>query len=179
LVRFPEYSAGNWCVFFVHPANFTSAWRMYSTFLSLKERWFDSRNTNLIGISNEPVGQHEWSDKMRRYLGIYLKTPVIEDLDFSIATRYGMASRRRLHLPQFNRLGYIIDPAGIIRLIIQNPLPSIENAIIDLEHELDRLQGIISPPPPERPREVPEVSDVTSDYRPRPAYFSKKSLIRN
>ena len=43
LVRFPEFSKGYWCIFFAHPANFTSAWRMYSNFLAMKERWLNER----------------------------------------------------------------------------------------------------------------------------------------
>lgn len=185
LTRFPDYCAGCWCIFFAHPANFTSAWRMYSTFLALKERWFNARNTKLLALSNEPVRQNDWSDKVRRYIGIYLKAPVIEDLDFSLANLYGMASGRRKQAG-FDRLAIIIDPEGAIRLILHNPLPSIENAIIDLEHQLDLLQGKCEVPvenPVFKPLHLSEIEEKADandkEYKPKPAYFRRNKINPN
>ena len=181
---FPEFSTGCWCVFFAHPANFTSAWTMYSSYLALKERWFTDRNTKLLALSNEPLRQNnDWHGKMSRYIGIYWKAPIVEDPDFTISNLYGMASGRR-HLPGFDRLIFIIDPQGIIRMIIQRPLPSIENAIIDLERELDRLQGVYIEPalPVLEPHQLPSISetpDVPRNSKPKPAYFSRKKLNLN
>ena len=181
LVRFPQYSAGCWCIIFAHPANFTSAWEMFSAFLAMKERWLNERNTKVIGLSNVSIGQNDWSKKARRYIGIYLKGPVIEDLDCKIAKVYGLASARR-PLPGCNRLALVIDPEGIIRLIIRRPLmPNIESALVDIERELNRLQG-----QPELPAETVEpttaleVSDaVGEEYRVKPAHFAKKKLSSN
>jgi len=184
LVRFPEFSKGRWCIFFAHPANFTSAWRMYSNFLELKERWLNERNTKLLVLSNETIRHNDWSDIVRRYIGIFLKAPVIEDPDFRIANLYGMASGRRLH-PPFDRLLYIIDPDGIIRLILHRPLASIQNAINELEKELTRLQDNTSAGNPNASAtplellETTEQSDATDGYKPRPAYFQNKGIILN
>lgn len=184
LVNFPEYSAGHWCIFFAHPANFTAAWTMYSTFLALKERWFNSRNTKLLALSNEPLRLDDWSGKVRRYIGIYLGAPVVEDLDFTIAHQYGMASGRR-RLPGHDRLAFIIDPEGVIRLIVDNLQPSIEFAILNLEHELNRLQGKVvdldSNPDDalEALLEVNDLSDAVPNYQTRPAYFRKDKFNPN
>jgi alkyl hydroperoxide reductase subunit AhpC len=191
IVRFPAYSKGCWCIFFAHPANFTSAWTMYSTFLSLKERWFNSRNTKLIALSNERLQrQSDWSEKVRRYIGIYLGAPVIEDLDFSIASRYGMATGRRKQNDN-NRVAFIIDPEGIIRLIVDDQQPSIDHAILNLEQELDRLQGKVTTPSvhevnmSKRSNEsaivfdVPEQCDATPNYKLKPAYFKKDKINPN
>jgi alkyl hydroperoxide reductase subunit AhpC len=157
---------------------------MYSTFLALKERWFAARNTRLVALSNEDIRLNDWSDKVRRYIGIYLKAPVIEDLDFSIADRFGMASGRRKQ-PGFDRLAFIIDPDGIIRLIMHNPLPSIENAVLELEKELDRLQGNVPVPAETTPAhtleslDIPEKSDAVEEYKPKPAYFKRNRQNQN
>ena len=143
-IRFPEYSAGQWCIIFAHPANFSSAWEMFSTFVAMKERWLSERNIKVIGIANVTVEQNDWAQKASRFVGIYLRGPVVEDLDCSIAKRYGIASARR-PLPDCNRLALVIDPQGIIRLIIQRPLmPSIESALSNIEIE-----------PPSRPCQGP------------------------
>ncbi len=180
LVKFPEYSEGCWCIFFAHPANFTSAWAMFSAFLAMKERWLNERNTKVLALSNESLRSNsDWSDKARRFIGIYLKAPVIEDLDFQIANVFGLASGRR---PQqgCDRLALIIDPEGIIRLIIHRPLPNIESALLDIERELDRLQGKIVAVPALEMVEVLEQSDAAGlKYKPKPAHFSKKKLSQN
>ncbi len=172
-VRFPEYSTGYWCVFFAHPANFTSAWTVFSAFLAMKERSLLERNTKVLALSNEPVRQNEWSDKARRYIGIYLKAPVIEDLDFRIARQYGLASGRRPQ-PGCDRLALIIDPQGIIRMIIHRPLPNIERALSELETAFERLRSNLEPepPPPPPPLVVYEKPDFTEQpYITNPAYF--------
>jgi peroxiredoxin (alkyl hydroperoxide reductase subunit C) len=182
LLRFPEYSEGCWCIFFAHPANFTSAWTMFSAFLAMKERWLNERNTKVLALSNESLRpNNQWADKARRFIGIYLKAPVIEDLDFHIAKLYGLASGRR---PQSgcDRLALIIDPEGIVRLIIHRPLPNIESALIDIERELDRLQGKTVEDVRDHfdPRDVVEQLDTTDKfYKPEPAYFSKTKINPN
>jgi peroxiredoxin (alkyl hydroperoxide reductase subunit C) len=183
VVHFPDYSDGCWCIFFAHPANFTSAWTMFSAFLAMKERWLNERNTKVLALSNESLRpNNDWSDKARRFIGIYLKAPVIEDLDFRIAKMYGLASGRR---PQqgCDRLAVIIDPEGIVRLIIHRPLPNIESALLDIERELDRLQGKIvdeNVAPTLELEEVSEQSDAQSlDYKTKPAHFPRKKFFHN
>jgi alkyl hydroperoxide reductase subunit AhpC len=183
VLKFPEYSAGSWCIFFAHPANFTSAWTMFSAFLAMKERWLNERNTKVLALTNEPLRQNnQWADKARRYIGIYLKAPVIEDLDFSIARQFGLASGRRPQ-PGCDRLALIIDPQGIVRLIIHRPLPNIESALMEIELELNRLQGNLTRQeelPVEAPMQVAELSDaVDIHYKAEPAYFVKKKIFPN
>ncbi|HAD13013.1 MAG TPA: hypothetical protein DCF33_11330 [Saprospirales bacterium] len=182
-LRFPDYTAGSWCIFFAHPANFTSAWTMFSAFLAMKERWLNERNTKVLALTNESLRQNnQWADKARRYIGIYLKAPVIEDLDFQIAKKFGLASARRPQ-PGCDRLALIIDPQGIVRMIIHRPLPNIENALLEIEMELDRLQGKVtgqSTPQQPPPIQVEELSDATNEnYKTDPAYFSRKKFFPN
>lgn len=183
LVHFPSYNQGGWCIFFAHPANFTSAWTMFSAFLAMKERWLNERNTKVLALSNESLRpNNDWSDKARRFIGIYLKAPVIEDLDFHIARMYGLASGRR---PQAgcDRLAVVVDPEGIIRLIIHRPLPNIESALLDIEKELDRLQGNLADANESGALSlvvVDEQSDAAGElYAPRPAHFPRKKFFHN
>jgi alkyl hydroperoxide reductase subunit AhpC len=182
-IEFPAYSAGQWCIFFAHPANFTSAWTMYSTFLAFKERWFDARNTKMVALTTQPIRHDDWSGKMRRYLGIYLGAPVIEDLDGSIAQQYGMASGRKRQ-PEHDRLAFIIDPEGIIRLILDNLEPSIEHAITQLERELDRLQNktttdLVATVMDLSYEYVAEECDPSVGYAYKPAYFRRDKINPN
>lgn len=182
LVRFPEYSQGFWCVFFAHPVNFTSTWEMFSAYLAMKERWLDERNTKVLALANEALRpSNYWADTARRFLGIYLKGPVIEDLDFQIARQYGLASARRPQ-PGCDRLALIIDPVGVVRLIIHRPLLNIEAALLEIEQELDRLQGKTAPPSAPRPGTmgVDETPDaIGRAYQTDPAYFLQKDFHLN
>lgn len=184
-IRFPEMCKGQWCIFFAHPANFTSAWRMYSTLMALKERWVTERNTKLIALSTEPIRQFDWSDKVRRYIGIFLHAQVIEDTDLEVANLYGMASGRR-KLAGNDRLAFFIDPEGVIRLILHRPLKSIELAMLDLEKQLDILQGNLAREAAmERSEENNSLTLETPDFdaeifkKPKPAYFTKKDYNFN
>lgn len=155
---------------------------MYSTFLALKERWFNTRNTKLLTISVEPVRQTDWSDRVRRYLGMYMKSPVVEDLDCRISNQYGLDSLARRH-SDFNRLAYIIDPFGVIRMIIYNPLPSIETALAEVERALDQLQGK-APQAPENKQPFPQIVEqpdaaAATDFKFKPAYFGKNKMNPN
>lgn len=183
VVRFPEFSKGSWCVFFAHPVNFTSAWRMYSNFLAMKERWLHERNTRLLVLTNESARQSGWSDVVRRYIGIFLKAPVIEDSDNRISALYGLSPGRRI-VPPNHRLLYIIDPEGVIRLIVNRPLASLQTSMAYLEAELDRLQGRIAaavetPVAPPVAISVPEQVDSQAGYKPKPAYFRQSRIILN
>lgn len=182
-VSFPAYSAGCWCIFFAHPANFTSAWTMFSAFLALKERWLTERNTRILALANEPIRTNNFSDKAKRYLGIYLKAPVIEDLDYTIANMYGMASTRRPR-PGCDRLAYVIDPEGCIRMIITRPLlPNIESALEEIQKKIERLQKNIEDHQEDALAlkfESIEQSDALAEvYKPKPAHFSKKNIYPN
>ena len=187
LIQFPDYSAGHWCILFAHPANFTTAWQMFSVFLSKKEGWLDERNTKVIGLTNVPFRQNDWTQKAQRYVGIYLKGPVIEDLNCRIAKLYGIASGRR-PLPGCDRLALIVDPNGIIRLIIHRPLPNIEEALLEIEQKLEQLQGSPTPDQPSSasdatifaPGGTIERPDSAGDiYTVKPAYFPRKNLPDN
>lgn len=182
-LQFPNYSAGNWCILFAHPANFTTAWQMFSVFLSKKEMWLAERDIKVIGLTNVPFRQNDWTQIAQRYIGIYLKGPVIEDMNCKIAKMYGIASGRR-PLPGCDRLALVIDPEGIIQLIIHRPLPNIEEALLEIEQKLEQLRGFS---PPVEPSAASDAADGTAErpdsngtsYKLKPAYFPKKNLPDN
>lgn len=186
-VAFPgHFGDGNWTIFFAHPANFTGAWVMYSTFLALKEKYFTDRNCKLLGLfsqPNVPDAEGTWAEKARRYLGIYLKAPVVDDADLKIAGIYGMVIGR-LRQSGHDRVAYVIDPGGIIRGIISGPF-TLQSVVDDLEKTINRLQGINEPEPlPIDPKSLIEMQEKADQvhsgfYKTKPAYFPKKELGAN
>ncbi|MEY3238802.1 MAG: hypothetical protein RIR11_240 [Bacteroidota bacterium] len=186
MVGCPSFIEGHWSIIFAHPANFSSAWTMYSTFLSMKERWFVDRNTKLLAICNEPLGQSEFTELVRRYIGIFLKAPVVEDLDYRVAHILGIASGRKKHI-EHDRIAYVVDPECVVRLILYNHLkPTVEHAILQLTTALDNLQRNIDPLVSiELPLETAgilknnEQSDLIDNYKPKPAYFRRDKINPN
>ncbi len=186
-ISFPGlFGEGNWVIFFSHPANFTGAWVMYSTFLALKEKYFTDRNCKLLGLfshSSTPDAEGTWADKMRRYLGIYLKAHVVDDIDLKIASAYGMVIGR-MRPSGHDRVAYVIDPSGVIRAIVSGPF-TLHSVVGDLERAIDRLQGLAVPEAETIAQnslvDVPEKPDgsVSELYKSRPAYFPKKELGAN
>jgi alkyl hydroperoxide reductase subunit AhpC len=88
--------------------------------------------------------------------------------------------------PEFNRLAYIIDPEGVIRMIVYNPLPSIETALTEVEHALDRLQGkeLEKENLPANAGELPQIAEQpdapeVDEYKLKPAYFGKNKINLN
>jgi peroxiredoxin 2/4 len=183
-INFPtEFGDGNWTIFFAHPANFTGAWVMYSTFLALKEKYFNDRNCKLLGLCTEqlaPDSEGTWAEKVKRYVGIYLKSPVVEDKNRQIAKLYGMVSGR-INTNGHDRVAFVIDANGIIRGIISGPF-TLQSVVSDLEKTFNRLQGLalpeIAPPDPRFLQEMQEKPDgqPTIPYRSKPAHFPKKEL---
>jgi peroxiredoxin 2/4 len=180
-ITFPDYAHGQWCILFAHPSNFSSAWMMFNAFMVLKERWFDERNTKLIGLASTQIRPDEWTDKMRRYIDIYLKAPVILDTEKSIAQMYGLSVGRKMQ-PDHNRVAFIIDPEGIIRLIVKRPIDGIHSAIHQLELELNRLQGKLDMDGPIPCTDIATKQGGIDTAHPeaiRPTYFDFDSLNQN
>jgi peroxiredoxin 2/4 len=186
LVSFPSYIEGHWAIVFAHPANFFSAWNMYSTFISLKERWFLDRKTRLLAVCNEPLGNDRFTEKVRRYIEIYLKAPVVEDLDYRVANILGIASGRKLH-PEHDRVAYVVDPQGVVRLILYNHLKptvevavsQLENALDCLQRDIDPLQSVEFPIDPTALLALSEKRDGNGRYTLRPAYFGLNKVHPN
>ncbi len=184
VVLFPRDWAGKWVILFAHPSNFTSAWLMYSTFLALKERHFDGRNAKLLGICSERPADGSMAEKAKRYIGIFLKGPVIEDPDRVISQLFGLASWRNRQ-PGHDRAAYIVGPDGTIRHIISSPF-TLQSVAEDLEKNLDDLQGLTKKsdavqPDPRLLIDSQERADglKNESYLPSAAHFSKKEFGLN
>ncbi len=152
---------------------------MYSGYLAQKERCLQERNTRLLMLSNQTVAGELWKDVVSRYLSFHFKAPIIEDTDNSIADLYGMSPSQRITPPN-HRILYIVDPEGVIRLIVCRPLPSMLQSLNHIENELERLQvaylkaaenQTIAPPPPHHALPEERLDEGMDRQKLRPAYL--------
>lgn len=124
-IHFPKDFKGKWVVFFSHPADFTPVCTTeFITFASMSEE-FKALNTELVGLSIDGIHSHiAWLRKINElkwngHENIEVKFPLIADLKMDVARKYGMMQSQSD--TSAVRAVFVIDPKGIIRLIMYYP----------------------------------------------------------
>ena len=138
-IRFSDWAAGSWVVFFSHPKDFTP---VCTTELGeaarLKPEW-DKRNVKVIGLSVDGLDRHDaWAEDIRETQGHALNFPMIADPSKHVSNLYGM-----IH-PEADpsitvRTVYVIDPARKVRLTLTYP-PSTGRNFHEVLRVIDSLQ---------------------------------------
>ncbi|MCG3109466.1 Peroxiredoxin [Metallosphaera sp. J1] len=120
-MKLPEVFSGKWFVIFSHPGDFTPV--CTTEFYSFAKRYqeFKNLNTELIGLSVDSNISHiEWVNWIEQNLKIEIPFPIIADPMGNVAKKLGM-----LHAESSTatvRAVFIVDPKGIVRLIMYYPL---------------------------------------------------------
>lgn len=115
----PDDLAGKWFVLFSHPADFTPV--CTTEFIAFQKRREDFKKLNceLIGLSVDQVFSHmKWTEWIREKMGVEIKFPIIADTG-EVADLLGM-----IHPGKGSntvRAVFIVDPSGIIRLMLYYP----------------------------------------------------------
>lgn len=116
----PKDYAGKWLVLFSHPADFTPV--CTTEFVSFAKNYdkFQKLNAELLGLSIDQVFSHiKWVEWIENELKVEIPFPIIADDLGKVAMKMGM-----LHPgggAKTVRAVFIIDPEGIIRLILYYP----------------------------------------------------------
>lgn len=101
--------------------------------------YFKERNAHLLGLSVDSNPSHlAWMYDIYLRTGIKIPFPIIADRNGTIARKYGMISND-ISNTQTVRNVYIIDPEGIIRLILIYPM-NIGRCIPEILRSLEALQ---------------------------------------
>ncbi|MBQ3059727.1 MAG: peroxiredoxin [Desulfovibrio sp.] len=119
-ISLPEDSRGKWLVLFSHPADFTPVCTTEFVAFQKRIKEFEALNTMLVGLSIDQVFAHlKWMQWIEEKLGVAIEFPVIADDRGNIAEQLGM-----LHEGKGSntvRAVFIVDPEGILRLMIYYP----------------------------------------------------------
>lgn len=100
---------------------------------------FQGLNTNLLGLSIDSNSSHlAWIYNIYCKTGIRIPFPVIADRSGEISRKYGMISNL-VNTTETVRNVYIIDPNGIIRLILIYPL-NVGRCIPEIIRAVEALQ---------------------------------------
>ena len=147
-IRFHDWMAGSWCVFFSHPKDFTPVCTTELGNLAMLKPEFDRRGVKLLGLSVDPVENHRrWSRDIEETQGAAPNYPMIGDSELKISKLYGMlpadaGETSEGRTPNDNatvRNVFVIGPDKKIKLILVYPMGTGRN-FHELLRVIDSLQ---------------------------------------
>ena len=90
-INFHEWIGDGWAVLFSPPKDFTPVCTTELGYLAGKKAEFDKRNVKIIGLSVDPVDDHnKWAADIEETQGHALNYPLIADADRKVSDLYDM-----------------------------------------------------------------------------------------
>ncbi len=135
-ISFHDWIGDSWAVLFSHPRNFTPVCTTELGYMANIKPEFDKRGVKIIGLSVDPVGNHEqWSRDIEETQGTAINYPLIGDRDFRVSKLYGMLSgdvegdptARTPADNQTVRNVFVIGPDKKVKLILVYPMTTGRN----------------------------------------------------
>ena len=135
-VRFHDWMGDSWCVLFSHPKDFTPVCTTELGYLARLLPEFEKRNCKVIGLSVDPIGDHDrWLGDIKDATGGEVTYPIIGDHDLNIAKLYGMlpveeegtSEGRTAVTNQTVRTVFLIGPDKLIKAMLIYPMSSGRN----------------------------------------------------
>ena len=90
-IKFHEWAGDSWVVLFSHPKDFTPICTTELGYMASLSKEFEKRNTKAVGLSVDPVSNHErWAKDIEETQGHAVNYPMIGDPELKVATAYDM-----------------------------------------------------------------------------------------
>jgi len=135
-IRFHNWLGDSWAILFSHPKDFTPVCTTELGYLAKLEPEFAKRDTKVIGLSVDPVGDHQrWLGDITEVTGHTPHYPIIGDSDLAVAKLYdmlpadaGVSSEGRTAATNHTvRSVYVIGPDKLIKAMLVYPMSSGRN----------------------------------------------------
>ncbi len=135
-IKFHDWIGDSWAVLFSHPRDFTPVCTTELGYMAKIKPDFDSRNVKIIGLSVDPLDNHEkWAADIAETQGTAPNYPIIGDADFKVSKLYGMLAAdvdgdptsRTPAQNQTVRNVFVIGPDKTIKLILVYPMTTGRN----------------------------------------------------
>jgi len=135
-IDFHEWIGNGWAVLFSHPKDFTPVCTTELGYMARIQPEFDKRNTKIIGLSIDPLSDHQkWLKDVEEVSGSAINYPVIADTDLNVAKLYNMfpadetgtAEGRTAMTNATVRSVFVIGPDKNIKLMITYPMTTGRN----------------------------------------------------
>ena len=147
-ISFHEWLGDSWGVLFSHPKDFTPVCTTELGSLAKMKPEFDKRNVKVIGLSVDPVDDHnKWLNDINDVVGQKPEYPIIADENLEIAKLYnmlegdaGVTSMGRTAVDnQTVRTVFIIRPDKRIGLFLTYPMATGRN-FLEILRAIDSVQ---------------------------------------
>lgn len=90
-LHFHEWIGDKWAILFSHPKDFTPVCTTELGYMAGLKPEFDKRNTKIVGLSVDPVSNHEsWAKDIEETQGHAVNYPMIGDENLVVAKLYDM-----------------------------------------------------------------------------------------
>jgi alkyl hydroperoxide reductase subunit AhpC len=90
-ISFHNWLGDSWGILFSHPKDFTPVCTTELGYMARLKPEFDKRNTKIIGLSVDPVGNHEkWAKDIEETQGAKVTYPLVGDPELKVAKAYDM-----------------------------------------------------------------------------------------
>ena len=90
-IQFHQWLGDSWGILFSHPKDFTPVCTTELGYMAKLEPEFTKRNCKIIGLSVDPVGDHDaWAKDIAETQGHAVNYPMIGDSDLHVAKLYSM-----------------------------------------------------------------------------------------
>ena len=135
-IRFHDWLGDSWGILFSHPKDFTPVCTTELGYLAKLRPEFERRNTKVIGLSVDPVDDHQrWLGDIRQVTGQEVNYPIIGDLDLAVAKLYDMlpadagdtSQGRTAATNQTVRTVYLVGPDKLIKAMLIYPMSTGRN----------------------------------------------------
>jgi thioredoxin-dependent peroxiredoxin len=146
-IHFHEWIGDKWAILFSHPKDFTPVCTTELGYMAKIEPEFTKRNAKLIGLSVDPVAQHDkWAADIEETQGYMPKYPMIGDDDLKVAKLYNMlpadevgGDGRTAATNATVRSVFVIGPDKKIKLMLTYPMSTGRN-FDEILRVLDSMQ---------------------------------------
>jgi thioredoxin-dependent peroxiredoxin len=90
-IKFHDWIGDGWAVLFSHPKDFTPVCTTELGYMANAKPEFDKRGVKIIGLSVDPMENHEgWVKDIEETQGAAPNYPIIADSDYNVAKLYDM-----------------------------------------------------------------------------------------
>jgi thioredoxin-dependent peroxiredoxin len=147
-INFHEWIGNGWAILFSHPKDFTPVCTTELGYMAKLEPEFAKRNCKIIGLSVDPVDNHNrWLKDIEETQGYAVTYPMIGDSDLAVAKLYNMlpadeagtSEGRTAATNQTVRSVFMIGPDKKIKLILTYPMTTGRN-FDEILRVLDSMQ---------------------------------------
>lgn len=193
-IRFHQWIGDGWAILFSHPKDFTPVCSTELGYMAGLKPEFDKRNCKILGLSVDPVSDHErWSKDIEEIQGHAPNYPLIGDTNLEVAKLYDMlpaetaggATGRTAADNATVRAVFVVGPDKRIKAMLVYPMSTGRN-FDEVLRLVDSVQLTakhkVATPVNWKPGEdviiVPAVSDEEAKQKFPQGWIAKKPYIR-